>query len=154
MVTVDNWLAALRSYIGVKYLHQGRTRSGIDCAGLLAAAGNDLSINTTAILVSGYAHTPDPMLLKAQLHKHLTPVPYNRLQHFARQVEVGDIIAFWAERKGCPRHLAVYTGCKDGQLIFIHAYAKRPRRVIEAAFDLGYWLQRIDSVYRVPELEK
>ena len=44
MLTADSFIAAARTYIGVPWQHQGRSRHGIDCVGLLVCVAHDLGI--------------------------------------------------------------------------------------------------------------
>ncbi|MFO1156618.1 MAG: hypothetical protein U1E43_07565 [Rhodospirillales bacterium] len=38
-------VSAARSYLGVRWRHQGRTRDGLDCVGLLVLVARDLSVS-------------------------------------------------------------------------------------------------------------
>lgn len=44
MATRAQIVEEARSYLGTKWLHQGRTRDGVDCAGLVACVGNALGL--------------------------------------------------------------------------------------------------------------
>ena len=47
----DTIVAAARSWLGVPWRHQGRTRQGVDCAGLVVLVGRELGLadyDTTA----------------------------------------------------------------------------------------------------------
>ena len=44
MITVEKLIETARSYLGVPYRHQGRTRKGVDCLGLVIACANDLKV--------------------------------------------------------------------------------------------------------------
>ena len=43
-VSADRLVAQARSYLGVPWRHQGRTRAGIDCAGLVVLVARDLGL--------------------------------------------------------------------------------------------------------------
>jgi cell wall-associated NlpC family hydrolase len=38
-------VAAARTYLGVPWRHQGRTRAGLDCAGLIVMVARDLALS-------------------------------------------------------------------------------------------------------------
>lgn len=151
----QEWMDALRSYLGVRFLHQGRSRSGIDCVGLVSCAASDLGFaNEVKESLRDYQRAPDSEMFKARIKDFLDPLPCNRLQPMRKQLLVGDVIAFWIDRRGLPRHVSVYAGVdKNGQDTMIHAYAKTPKCVIEQPVDMGFWLQRIDSFWRLPMIE-
>ena len=145
------WVEALRSYIGVPFLHQGRTRAGLDCIGLLAVAARDIGLGDGAVKLTAYDRTPDNRLFAKRAGDFLERKPYTRLQPLHTQLDIGDVLLFWIEKKGYPRHIAVYTGTDEhGRLMIIHSYAKQSKNVIEMPMNLGYWEQRIDSVWRLP----
>jgi len=149
------WLFALRTYKGVRFLHQGRTRAGVDCVGLLACAANDLGVpNIVHANLRDYQRAPDSDMFRQEIARLLTPLPYNRLQPIRKQLLPGDVIAFWVDKRGLPRHVAVYTGLNEnGRDMIIHAYAKVQKCVVEQELDIGFWSPRIDSVWRLPSLE-
>lgn len=151
----EAWLTALRAYIGVRFLHQGRSRAGIDCVGLLSCAASDLGYaNEVHASLRDYQRAPDSNMFKERIIDFLAPLPYNRLQPLRKQILPGDVIAFWIDRRGLPRHVAVYTGLNaKGDDCMIHAYAMTPKCVIEQPIEYGFWMKRIDSVWRVPMIE-
>lgn len=151
----EQWLRAVRSYEGVKFLHQGRSRAGIDCVGLLSCAAHDLGMpNEVQASLRDYQRAPDSDMFRRRIVDFLEPLPYNRLQPLRQQVKKGDVIAFWIDRHGLPRHVAVYTGVnRHSQDTMIHAYAKSPKCVVEQPIDGGFWTQRIDSLWKLPGIE-
>ena len=44
MLTADSFIAAARTYVGVPWQHQGRSRHGVDCVGLLVCVARDLCV--------------------------------------------------------------------------------------------------------------
>jgi cell wall-associated NlpC family hydrolase len=154
-ITADVWLGALRKYAGVPFLHQGRTTAGLDCIGLLVVAGHDLGIRTIADNIMGYARAPDSRLFETKTNEILVRRPYNRLQGIKGQLVPGDIMIFWIDRVDLPRHVAVYTGeNRYGDSMFIHAYAKKPRTVVEMPIDVSYWQTRLHGVWCLPQLKE
>lgn len=152
-ITVDDWIASLRSYIGVRFRHQGRSRDyGVDCIGLAVCAALDIGIAHGAERIVGYSRIPTDNDFDKWAGRFSVPLPYNRLQAIDRQVKVGDIITFWIEQQGVTRHVAVYTGRDtQGRPSMIHSYAKEDRGVIECAINPNYWTRRISRIYRLPE---
>lgn len=153
-MTRKEWLYALRTYKGVRFLHQGRSYAGVDCVGLLACAAADLGVpNKVQANLRDYQRAPDSDMFRQQIVQFLSPLPYNRLQPLKDQVLPGDVIAFWVDKRGLPRHVAVYTGVDErGTVTMIHAYAKNQKCVVEQAMDT-FWSQRIDSIWRLPVIE-
>ena len=151
----ETWIFALRTYKDVPFLHQGRSRSGVDCVGLLSCAADDLGVkNEVKANLRDYERAPNGDMFRRRITDFLVQLPYNRLQPIKTQIKPGDVFVFWIDLKGLPRHVAVYTGeNKFGQPTMIHAYAKTPRKVVEQTIDSGYWLPRIDSVWKLPILE-
>lgn len=149
------WLAKLREYKGVRFLHQGRSKAGVDCVGLLACAASELGYdNEVRANLRDYQRAPDSDMFRQRIVDFLLPLPYNRLQALRPQLLPGDVIAFWIDAPNLPRHVAVYTGLdKYGRDLMIHAYAKDPKRVIEQPIDFGFWSKRIDSLWRLPMIE-
>lgn len=155
LVTREQWVSALREYLGVRFTHQGRTRTGVDCVGLLACAANDLGIpNAVYSKIITYARSPDSDMFKVEIAKLLVPLPYNRLQAYSAQFKPGDIFAYWIDTDGRPRHVAVYTGVdSQGYDTMIHAYAPKPHCVVEQRIEHDYWNPRLHSVWMLPNLE-
>ncbi len=151
----EHWLFALRTYKGVRFLHQGRNRAGIDCVGLLSCAAHDLGYpNAAQADMRDYQRAPDSDMFRAQIGNFLTQLPYNRLQPLHTQMLPGDIIAFWIDKRGLPRHVAVYMGQDArGNDTMLHAYAMTPKCVVEQPIERGFWMQRVDSLWRLPMIE-
>lgn len=151
----EEWLTALRSYKGVRFLHQGRSRAGIDCVGLLSCAASDLGYaNEVQASLRDYARAPDSDMFLRRITDFLVRRPYNRLQPMRKQLLAGDVIAFWIDKRGLPRHVAVYTGQNArGEDTMIHSLAMMPKCVVEQPIERGFWLKRIHSVWQLPMIE-
>ncbi len=149
----EEFLKALRSYIGVPFHHQGRSRGGLDCVGLVIVACHDVGIAKGSHMVQGYGRAPMNADFNRWMGDYTNPVPYNRLHRFVDQLKVGDLLTFWIERKGITRHMAVYTGVNgQGHPTMIHSYAKVDRGVVETIIDPNYWVKRVTGVHRLPDL--
>lgn len=147
-------VACARTWQGVRFRHQGQTRRGVDCIGLMMALGRELGTWTLANddpLVKewlGYPRIPNPERLMAALDRHLTRVPVAAMQS-------ADIALFRGNR--WPQHL----GLIDGDRI-IHSYepfGKVERTRLDARSPLGgprhsrTWRQLIMITYLFPGVE-
>jgi cell wall-associated NlpC family hydrolase len=72
MLTADRLIAAARTYLGVPWRHQGRSRLGIDCVGLLVCAARDCGIEVEDL--AAYERVPDGRSLMRLLRRHCAPV--------------------------------------------------------------------------------
>lgn len=133
----DAIVAAARSYLGCRYQHQGRVRTGIDCAGLIIAVAHDVGL--PAEDMAGYARIPDGKALRRHLDSQAAPVAYADRQP-------GDILLLAFDR-GLPQHLAITTDYG-----MIHAYAGA-RKVVEHRID-EMWAARILGAYRYPGVDE
>lgn len=134
MITRKEIIAAAQSYLGVRYHHQGRSRAGIDCAGLLVCVARDVGISTNGDQM-GYSRTPDGKSLKAAL------------DGFGRRVDVfqpGDFLLMRFDSQ--PQHIAIVT-----DVGIIHSYLSA-RRVVEHGLS-DDWRARIICAYAFPGVE-
>jgi cell wall-associated NlpC family hydrolase len=149
MTLAEQYVENCRTWLGVRFRHQGRNRNGVDCVGLVIMAAYEIGIATGAEKVSGYSRQPNQKDFDHWCGKFCDKLPYNRLHGLGRQLEVGDLISFWIEDEGIPRHIAVYTGVdSQGRQRMIHSYAKENRGVVEMPIDPSYWKQRVSGLYR------
>ena len=151
----EHWLYALRQYLGTPFLHQGRSKVGIDCVGLLACAATDIGYpNEVKKSLRDYERAPDSDMFMRRITDFLAPLPCNRLQALDKQLRPGDVMAFWIDKRGRPRHVAVYTGKNpEGNDTMIHAYAMGPSCVVEQVIDRSFWVQRLHSNWHLPQME-
>ena len=139
-------IASARSYIGTRFMHQGRLKKtakhkgGVDCLGLLAGVARECGLRSkTGELLAdvdefNYPHYPDTTRLRAMLSTHLHEVAGGSFR-------AADIALF--ERDGRAQHMGILS--ENGSLI--HAYAPA-RCVVEHALD-EYWRKKLVAVYRV-----
>lgn len=132
-IQANSIILAARAYLGVRFRHQGRSKSGLDCAGLVICVAHDLGISDVDF--TAYGHDPDGRTLHTLLAKHMDELPPG-------DMHVGDVVfmAFQAY----PQHLGILA---DGGRPFslIHAFAPA-RKVIEHRLD-DEWMGRIRNVY-------
>ena len=147
-------VACARGWQGVRFRHQGQTRRGVDCIGLLMALGRELGTWTLANddpLVKeylGYPRIPNPLRLVAALDSNLTRVP-------VAAVQSADIALFRGGR------YAQHLGLIDGDRV-IHSYepfGKVDFTRLDARSPLGgsrrnrTWRELIMIVYLFPGVE-
>ncbi len=112
MVTREKFVAEARTWLDVRWLHQGRNRHGVDCIGLVLVTCWALGL--TDYDVKGYGRTPNAGFLQRECDRMMTRV---------REVRMADVLLM---RYGSePQHMGIVT---DRGVI--HAYAPA-RRVVE-----------------------
>jgi len=147
----EQYIEALRSYIGTPFRHQGQSKQGMDCLGLLIAAGRDIGLEVPSNLT--YMPNPDSGELEKRSKQFLRQLPYNRLQRVGNQIQPGDVLTFWIVERGQPKHFAVYTGLDNhGRESVIHAYSRKQYGVIETTIANKFLSRRIDKAWRIPQL--
>lgn len=137
MTTRAEVITELRTWIGVPWRHQGRSRFGIDCIGLVTVA---------AAMIEG----PDVVALHDRQDYARTPARYDfagvfdvfcdRIMFDA--VQDGDILVFADGPYPC--HVAI-AATLDGRRSMIHA-AARLRKVSEELFT-DFWRQKLTHCY-------
>ncbi len=129
----DKVVEAARSYLGCPFHHQGRSRAGIDCVGLIVRSGRDAGFTV-------HDHTVYPRF----------PKPAELLHHVGRsfaQVEnvflakPGDVVLFWIKKPKWPQHAGVLTA--EG---VVHTW-QTVGRVVETPIH-DFWADKVHSVWR------
>ncbi len=123
-------IAAARAYLGVPFAHQGRSRHGLDCIGLLVLAARDAG----AIIEDRLDYPRDP--------NGLLPVELARQFDAVAEHQPGDIMLM--RFAGEPQHLALCAGDT-----ILHSYASIGH-VVEHRLD-AKWARRIVQAYRLRE---
>ena len=145
-------VAMARSWIGTPFRHQGRTRHGVDCVGLLVEVFRACGRNVQDL--EAYARDPHHGLLEDMLQFNgCVPVTDWRagdiaVIHFAQRPEGGG------QLQPVNRHAALITDYPFGGLGLLHAYSGLGRdalhpngRVTEHRLD-PRWANRIAMVVR------
>ncbi len=140
-VSVEQVIAAGRAYRGVRWHHQGRSRAGIDCAGVIICTAHDLALSDFDI--TGYPREPDGSM-SALLREHC------ELQPPGTEPVPGMVaeIRFDAE----PQHLGLIVPYHLGGAGLLHAMALHPRKVVEHRLD-DVWRRRIVALYKLPGVD-
>lgn len=113
-VTRQRIIEVARSYIGLPFVHQGRSKeTGVDCVGLLVCMGTELEY-PNLIDAEAYRRTPSANVIRAILGANCDEIPTHEAQE-------GDM---YLMRLGGikPRHASVL--CHDpkyGEPCIIHA---------------------------------
>lgn len=136
IATREQYVAAAREFLGVRWQHQGRSAQGVDCVGLLVVPAIRLGVLTPGQDVTDYSRQQDGSQLAALLHRHC-----RRLPHW-REASPGDILALrYADQ---PQHVAIVTRAWDARWGFkvLHAYGNDAigGQVIEHRLDAD-WLR-------------
>ncbi|MFN8971556.1 MAG: NlpC/P60 family protein [Alphaproteobacteria bacterium] len=146
MTSASAVIACARSYVGVRFAHQGRARqTGVDCLGLLILVAEEVGLSfdaqaPRALDRTDYGAYPDAEFLRERLDHFLKPSPIDQMRE-------GDVLLLAID--GRAQHLALVTDYPvPGELGMIHAYAPA-RKVIEHRMDES-WRKAIVGVYRLP----
>lgn len=101
MPTAEEFVTAARELIGAPFQHQGRTKNGIDCVGLVLWAGKVNGLIPVAFDLPAYTLPPG-----AHLFDEYLPQFCDRVEGAG---QVGDIAVFAAKPGGKPRHLGIVS---------------------------------------------
>jgi cell wall-associated NlpC family hydrolase len=138
VITADQLITAARSLKGIPWRHQGRTSSGVDCAGFIdlatKIAGHSLETYFGKPAPTGYARTASPVL-------HELTARYSEKINKACP---GCLVLFKFEGDSYPRHYGIAT--YDGYVI--HANAKQCG-VVEHGLRAP-WSRWVHSYWKIP----
>ena len=134
-------ITAARSFIGTPWKHQGRTRNGIDCVGLIICVAREtgrVSDEKLASIDYAYPRRPDgSLMIKLFANAGCAEVAYGVKQD-------GDILVFAEHAFPC------HVGFLDNEHI-IHAYTKGARKVIKEP--LVNRIKDLVTIFRLPEVK-
>ena len=126
-----------RTWLGVRFRHQGRNRQGVDCAGLVIVIANQLGLTDFETKNYSRRTTGDPFVM----HFHaagMVEVPLS-------DIRPGDVVL--TEDQHFPCHCG-FVGEDRFGLTFIHAHGRR-RKVVEQP--LADWEGKVYHVMRFPQ---
>lgn len=129
MTTRADIVRNARTWLGVPFAHQGRSRAGVDCGGLLIVVADEAGLCITPPAV--YSQSPDPAVINTTLLANATRIPLD-------QIQPGDILRF--SFAGDPRHVGIAS-----DIGVIHAWAK-PGKVVEHRLD-AVWRSRLREAW-------
>lgn len=133
MINADDVVAHARSWLGVPFVHQGRSRFGVDCIGYLAAMSAELGASESLkALPNNYARNPQALLADAfrMLSKQIPLQP-------------GAVILIKWPLSKFASHVAIYTGTS-----MIHCY-EAVGKVVEHGYSTP-WPERTQSLWAIP----
>jgi cell wall-associated NlpC family hydrolase len=135
-----------RSWLGVPWHHQGRTRAGCDCGGLIGAVAVALGIvpaswwqDTFDPLYGGYGRAPANGTLRRVCGSFMAKIDPAGMQP-------GDVMLM--KFKSEPQHLAIVANYVHGGLSMIHAMST-VGKVAEHRL-APEWRARVVAAYSMP----
>lgn len=135
-----------RSFIGVRYRHQGRSREGVDCIGLPVLVRERLGLATPPVALN-YAPLPTDEAMLDFCKLHMRAVDRGDLHP-------GDVVVMSI---GVARHMGIVATYVHGGLSLLHARSRHPRRVSETQFT-DAWLRsegaRVLGCFRFSEVDQ
>lgn len=123
--------------VGIPWRHQGRTRRGVDCVGLIYLMADEMGVMPEGVTVPAYRRDPNGEV-RGYFDKYLTPLSLT-------QVNVGSILLH--SFRGTPFHASVMLDPATGTIV--HGYA-RHRRVVVDTFKGTKDGMRLHAVYDFP----
>lgn len=124
-----------RTWVGVRYLHQGRSRLGIDCIGLVLEIGKALELLPPELDDTNYSRLPTSGRLLEEISARCSVAP---------RAEPGTLVVISWSRD--PYHVAICTGPT-----LIHSNA-----TIGKVVEHGYrhpWPGLTQSIWRLPRVK-
>jgi cell wall-associated NlpC family hydrolase len=130
------FIAVARSYIGVRWVHQGRSRDGIDCLGLVTESSRVSHGNTVDVRDYTAQAQDETMLQMCQQHM-------DRVQ--LSEIQPADVVIC---KYGNQRHMAIVGDyLAPGELSLIHA-STLFGKVVEHRLDAA-WRRLIIAAFRL-----
>lgn len=135
---------AARAYVDTPFVHQGRTRRGIDCIGLVWNVARDCGYDFE--MINAYSASPSGTKVIADANKALIQPERQGWDN----LKPGDIMIVWGWQRNVPQHFA-FVGEMGGALTMIHAFAKAGK-VIEHRL-IPFWKERFMGNWQFPDTE-
>lgn len=135
----EKLISVARTFKGTKFMHQGRSSRGLDCAGLVSVSFREAGL--LKFDCGAYSRDPVEFKLVETLTENVGDAIYN-----VEDVQTGDILVFKIDTV-YPCHLALKT-----ETGMIHSYAVA-RKVVEHDFDF-VWKSRFYCAIRPHSLQK
>ena len=139
MPSKEDVVAAARAYLGVPWRHQGRSRLGLDCAGLVALVARDLGLSDYDS--TNYRRHAQGQAFVGHFRDRMDQVAI-------LEMAPGDVLLFADGAYPC--HSA-FLSERHGVPYLIHAHASR-RKVVEEAY-AGDWPGKVKFCFRFRGLE-
>lgn len=136
-----DFVAEARTWLGVPFLHQGRSRQGVDCIGLLICVGEITGRVPENFERNNYGRETDTVELIRKIKSYCEPL---------EAPELGCLMTMsWGQ---FPRHSALFCGYnRHGQPRMLHSFGKIGiHKVIEHGWT-GPWPRVTNGFWRIPE---
>jgi cell wall-associated NlpC family hydrolase len=138
MVTGNDVIREARSWTGTRYLHQGRSRAGVDCIGLIIVVCQRLNLVPLDLpQPRNYGPMPACGLLEESVREHCIELP-------------GPMCGAIALIRWKPKQWASHCGLLTPDHI-IHAYA-RVQKVVEHGFR-ARWPKLTQAYFALPGVQ-
>ncbi len=122
-VTREQICGLARSWIGTPWRHQGRTKDGIDCGGLIVVVGHELGLIHPSRDERRYERMPTLMELIKIGERHL------HRKEMAEEKLPGDVVVMRPSADfPWPSHMGIISRLDDGLLGLIHSYTMPGRK--------------------------
>jgi cell wall-associated NlpC family hydrolase len=139
-MTPDVVVAAARDWMGVRWVHQGRSRAGVDCIGLCSMTAQD--VGAVVPDVTDYGRYPNADRLREFLQEHC-------VERFGEPSPgMLALMQFTTE----PRHLGFIVPYRHGGLALLHSMPS-VGKVAEHRLDTR-WRSRIVGLFDLPGVER
>ena len=125
---------AARGYLGVPWRHQGRSRRGLDCAGLVVMVARDLGLSDYD--TTSYRRHARGQAFVEHFRENMDPAPVSGMRP-------GDVLVFADGTYPC--HGAIVSE-RHGRTFIVHAHATR-RQIVEEAY-AGEWPEKVKFCFR------
>jgi cell wall-associated NlpC family hydrolase len=136
MNTPESIITAARTWVGVPFRHQGRSRLGVDCAGLLVEL-----LRSSGALPADYT---EPRDYGRGPSRELGEILERYCTRTDSAAPATLILVRWP-RESIASHVALCTGRN-----LIHCY-ERAGRVVEHRYGEP-WLRMTDSIWKLPSV--
>lgn len=130
----DDVVNTARTWIGVPWLHQGRTRNGIDCVGLIVVVAKELGLSDYDS--NNYQRRTHGLAFLRHFRDRMKEKPVS-------EAAPGDVLLF--RDSAYPCHSSI-VGFDRDRLTIIHAYALR-KRVVEEPLNQGKWTDKMVACF-------
>jgi cell wall-associated NlpC family hydrolase len=124
--TNAEFVEAARNWMGVRWVHQGRSRMGVDCVGLVLVAACDMGIIIPDL--TGYRRTPHPDVFVNHVRQVTIPATQPLPGHIGvfRDGNQPCHVGIFAERHDKPSLIHAYIGTgKVMEEPFIHEWPSK-----------------------------
>lgn len=133
----DRIVEVAKTFQGAEWVHQGRSMTRMDCAGLIVNVGRVLDLLPADFVdYTNYRRHPDGFRFKQMFEKYAVPINRGQMQN-------GDILIFGEGRYGY--HCGILF-IKNETLYMVHSYYERGKVVIEEI--TPKWRKVLKNVYR------